>query len=156
MKQPKKLTPPVKDIRKSLYIEIDEKCTHDYHSGEQYGEWSKEYSNTVTKISRNEKLLDKWNFSEYKVSDEVYNSPFLYLVVVTYSSGDSFGRSSGNTSIAYITGNPDEALKIKGDLDRGINPPKDDPNSQNGGYYPWDGYFERVEDVNIVFLPVMG
>jgi hypothetical protein len=154
MKQPKKLTPPVKDTRKSIFVEIIQSCTRDYHSGEQYGEWETEYDNTVTKISRNKDLLQNWNFEECKVPDEVYDAPFLYLVVVTYSTGDTFGRSSGNTAIAYITEDPEEAVKIRDDLNLGKNPSNDAKCPK--GYCPWDGYFESMDDVSIIFLPVMG
>jgi hypothetical protein len=73
---------------------------------------------------------------------------------VTYSSGDTFGRSSGNIAIAYITQDPAEAVKVKADLNHGKNPSYDLKCPKN--YNPWDGYFERVENVDIVFLPVMG
>jgi hypothetical protein len=156
MKQPRKLTPPKKDERQSIYVETKSTCTHDYHDGKRFGDWEKTYSNKVEKISRNKDLLNKWNFEEYKVPDETYAASTLYLVVVTYSSGDSFGRSEGNTSVAYITENSGEALEIRDMINVGKKPSKDDQKYQHGGYAPWDGHFERVSDVDIVFLPVMG
>lgn len=156
MKKPKKLTPPAKDMRCPIFVEIEGACVRDYRSGEAYGGWEQQYSYNIKKISRNEKLLSKWDFTEYKVPNITLQSPTLYLVAVTYTTGDSFGRSLGNISIAYITEDSGEALKVMDDLNLGINPPKKDPKTQNGGYAIWDGYFERVESVDIVFLPVMG
>ena len=156
MKQPKKLKPPVKDTRKSLFIETESICTHNYRSDEVYGEWSSEHQCSVQKISRNRDLLNKWDFTEYKVPSETYDATTLYIVTVTYSSGDTFGSSSGNLAIAYITENSEEALKVRNGLGENINPNPEDPKSQCGGYAQWDGYFENIEGVDIVFLPVMG
>lgn len=156
MKQPKKLTPPVKDTRNSLFVEIESMCVHSFRSDEPYGDWGSEHQCSVQKISRNKDLLKTWDFTEYKVPNDVYNSQNLYIVAVTYSSGDSFGRSSGNLAIAYITESPDEALKVKNDLLKDVNPSEDDPKTQCRGYAEWNGYFEHIESVDIVFLPVMG
>lgn len=156
MKQPKKLTPPVEDTRNALFVETESLCVHSFQSDEAYGDWGSEHQYSVQKISRNKDLLRKWDFTQYKVPKDVYESPNLYIVTVTYSSGDTFGSSSGLLAIAYITENPDEALKVRDNLNQGCNPSEDDPKTQCGGYARWDGYFEHIESVDIVFLPVMG
>jgi len=175
MKQPKKLTPPPVDTRNKLYFEIEESVQRDYHSGEQYGEWETIKNCQLTKISRNKDLLRKWNFTSHQVNEEVYNAQYLYVVVVTYSSGDSFGRSEGNLAIAFVTENSDEAIKCRDAIleqeeyenrysfrDKSGKKPKwddafkDHPKSVCKGYSPWSGYFEHVSDVDIVFLPVVG
>lgn len=176
MKTPKKLTPPVEDKRKELHFEVEERCNRDYHSGERFGSWERENSCSLKKISRNRDFVNKWGHYSYKVPDEVYNAQMLYAVIVTYSSGDSFGTSSGNFALAYVTENADEALKVKNAIegndkfensrrysfqDKEGNDSwdkvwKHNPKSVNGVYSPWSGYFERIENVNIVFLPVMG
>lgn len=158
MKKPRKLTPPPKDTRKELYFEIESVCTRDWHDGEQWGSWERTYDSSLEKISRNKDLLNKWNFEAYQVNDEVYNAQNLYTVVVTYSSGDTFGRADGHVAIAFVTENPDEAIEARKALDSGKwdDEWRDHPKNVNGGYAPWNGYFESVTSVDVVFLPVMG
>ena len=160
MKKPKKLTPPPVDTRKELFVEERRSCVHEYDDddGEQYGSWERRYDNAVTKVSRNSKLLHRYNFTACKVPDEVYNAPYVYIVVVTYNTGDSFGTSSGNIAIAFITENPGEALEAKDVIENGdgwTDKWCDHPKSASS-YPRWQGYFESVESVDIVFLPVMG
>ncbi len=158
MKTPKKLTPPPVDTRKELFVEETSSCVRDYHDGEPFGEWEQKYDNSVVKVSRNSKLLNGYNFTACKVPDEVYNAPYVYIVVVTYSTGDSFGSSYGNLAIAFITENPEEALEAKDVIENGdgwTDKWCDHPKSATS-YPRWEGYFERVESVEIVFLPVMG
>lgn len=177
MKNPRKLTPPPKDTRNELYFEVVERCTNDYHDGEEYGKWERSYDSSLTKISRNKDLLDKWNFEAYRVNDEVYNAQNLYVVIVEYSTGDTFGRSDGHLAIAFVTENADEAVECKNAIleqdgyeyehaysfrEKTDKKPKwdeqfrDHPKNVRQGYAPWNGYFERIESVDVMFLPVMG
>jgi hypothetical protein len=177
MKPPRKLTPPPVDTRKELYFEINESVQRDYHSGEQFGEWETIKNCSLSKISRNKGLLSKWNFYSYQVNDEVYNAQNLYVVVVEYSSGDSFGRSEGNLAVAFVTENSQEAIECRDAIleneayeyenrysfrdKTGKKPMWDDkfrdhPKSVCKGYSPWRGYFEHVSGVSIEFLTVMG
>lgn len=176
MKTPKKLTPPVKDTRKELHFEVFEKCVRNFHDGERFGRWEKENSCSLTKISRSRDFVNKWGHYSYKVPDEVYDAKMLYVVTVTYSSGDSFGTSTGNFTVAFVTEDADEALKVKNSIedndkfeksrrytfldktgnDSWVKVLKHSPKSVNGVYSPWTGYFESIESVDIEFLPVMG
>lgn len=159
MKTPKKLTPPPVDTRKELFVEETSSCVRDYHEGVQFGEWEQQYDNDVTKVSRDSKLLNRYNFTACKVPDEVYDASYVYIVVVTYSTGDTFGNSSGNLAIAFITENPEEALKAKEVIEtvEGGWTKEWCKHPKSATSYPiWEGYFEHVENVEIVFLPVMG
>jgi len=157
MKKPKKLTPPPVDNRKELHVEIKSSCVYDECEGVQFGSWEKKFDETVVKISRDYKILNRFVFSSYKVPDEVYNATYVYIVAVTYSSGDTFGSSSGNTAIAFITENPEEALKAKDAVECNWSKPEWSKHPKNVAQYPsWTGYFESVENVKIVFLPVIG
>jgi hypothetical protein len=175
MKKPCKITAPPKDTRKELYFEIKSDCVHDWHDGEKYGSWERKYDSSLKNISRNKDLLDKWNFEAHRVNDEVYDAQSLYAVVVTYDSGDTFGNSEGNLALAFVTENTDEAIQCKDALleqeqyeyeskysfreKTGKKPKWDESfrdHPKSTGRSPWNGYFERVTSVDIVFLPVMG
>lgn len=177
MKNPKKLTPPEKDNRNELYFEISESCIRDYHDGKEWGEWATDYVHSLDKVSRNKDLLNKWNFESHKVPDEVYNATSVYVVVVTYDSGDTFGRSTGHLAIAFVTENADEAVACKnaileqeeyknehaysfrkktGKLPTWDNMFRKHPKSVREGYAPWNGYFEHITSVDIKFIQIMG
>ncbi len=176
MKKPKKIQPPVPKTGQELYFEIQSTCLRDYHSGEQFGEWESCYDQRLSKISRNSKLLDKYGFEAHKVPDEVYNAKSLYVVVVIYSTGDSFGHSRGNISLAFATEDPDEAIAVKESIELEdehnnaysrsqkkanekefwSNKFREHPKSLNTSNYTWNGYFESVEHVKVEFLQVIG
>lgn len=155
IKTPKKIEPPKVDERLSLYIEIDQTCTRDEREDVEWGSWETHYDSSVTKVSRNKDLLNKWNFESFSVPQSTYDAEYVYVVVVTYESGNTFGRSYGNVTVAFVTENPDDAVDAKEAIDKGWTDEwRDHPNSC--GYAPWDGYFERVQSVNIEFFKVLG
>lgn len=155
MKTPKKLEPPKKNPNtQELFVEFSETCSRDYHSEEQWGEWETIKHPSFEKISRNKELLKRWSFDSFKVSDEVFNAPHLYVVWVEYGSGDTFGRSEGNYEIAAITEIPEEALAIQKSIEKGKF---DDDHPKSVCSYPsWTGYFESLTAVHVEFAQVMG
>lgn len=76
-----------------------------------------------------------------EVEPKVLESQFVYLVVVRYKTGDTFGSSYGNFHFYSVRATKEEAAQDQKD----INAPRKDNNS----YRPWDGYFERLEEVEI-------
>ncbi len=174
MKKPVKLTPPVKKMGNELYFEVSAITIHEEREPVAYGSWREEKSCSLKNVSRNKDLLNKWNFHSYIVPDEVYNASNIYVVVVTYSSGDSFGRSEGNIALAFATENPEEAIAAKKAIEdeqdfdsrwSDNKPNKEDiwsvkfdkhPKRLETSNYVWGGYFERVESVNIEFKTIMG
>jgi hypothetical protein len=171
MKKSQKITKPPVDNRPELYFEIDEVCLRNEREEEQYGRWEKDKACSLKKVARNKDFLSKWNFTAYKVPDIVYNADSVYVVSVVYSSGDSFGSSSGNFQVAFVTEDPKEALRAKEAIEEDHRIKKtytkekeykvwsDFRNSEKlvcGKYFSWDGYFENIEEIRIDFLKVIG
>jgi len=168
MRKPKKLTPPdPKAGCQPIYYRVVSNCVENYREDKEWGNWRTIYESKLVAVSRNSGLLPEYSYGKAKVPIETYQADFLYLVCVTYSDGDTFGNSSGNMSVAYITESPDEALKIKGAIDaqsESYESEKPDPfwdewpehAKSVSSYCEWNGYFCGVESVEIVFLPVMG
>lgn len=155
MKKPRKLQPPKPDDRVELFIETSRDTVRDYHSGEQWGEWETIYNSRIDKVSRNKDLLHKWSFEAFKVPQSTYDADKVYVVVVTYSSGDTFGCSYGNIAIAFVTEDADEAIKAKKAVETDWSDKwRDHP--KGVGYAPWNGYFEGVQSVEIQMFNVMG
>jgi len=69
----------------------------------------------------------------------------IYVVVVRYQTGDSFGTSHGRWEMegGYLT--KEEAAKVK----ESIN------DNTYEGYKSWKGYFEALEDVEIHELKIV-
>jgi len=67
----------------------------------------------------------------------------LYLVVVRYYDGDTFGRINGYWYIASCCNNLKSAKKVKKSIDYGL---------YEEDYIPWRGYFAGLEGVDIIEL----
>ena len=79
-----------------------------------------------------------------------FEAECIHLVVVTYESGDTFGRSYGNFSIAGAYKKTKEAMSVKNRIEYDYRHPG--YKAQYTGYKPWDGYFEELTCVEIITL----
>jgi hypothetical protein len=70
----------------------------------------------------------------------------VFLVVVRYEDGDTFGSCYGNFHFYSIRATEKEAEKDKAIIET--------PRGENDDYRPWDGYFERLEEVEIYEMPL--
>jgi len=68
----------------------------------------------------------------------------LYVVIVRYSSGDTFGTTLGNWHIIGAYKSFKKAEKIRISIDK----------NKYKGYKPWEGYFESLEGVTVERLDV--
>jgi len=65
----------------------------------------------------------------------------VWVVIVRYQSGDSFGSSYGNWHIEGAYKAEGKAIFIKKSIENG---------TYKGWYKPWIGYFEGLESVEVV------
>lgn len=92
------------------------------------------------------KLLGAWTTAQDWVETvEVDFTPKsgekVYIIVVRYSTGDSFGRSNGHWHIEGAYNDRDEAEAIGKRIAHG--------NYKKDSYLPWNGYFEHLEEVSV-------
>lgn len=82
-----------------LYVYYTAGCNDSYHDGEQYGEWSEDNYFSVDGVC----LADpKGSCDEINVCFEKKDiGDCIYVLVVHYGSGDSFGYSTGNGEIIW-------------------------------------------------------
>ena len=71
-----------------------------------------------------------------------------YVVVVRYKSGDTFGNSYGNGCIEGVFIHQADAEKRQAELKNGKG-------RSIHGYKAWEGYFERLESVDIHLVPLV-
>lgn len=141
------------------YLKIinDRYTEKSHHSDEEYGSWEECYSNNVTGI---EIVGDKDIYSLCR-HDEVKDGDVLYLVVIEYSSGNSFGKSYGEIEFVETFRDIEDAracIKAIHDFNNNVSKTLK-YKLDNGEYYEteycqWKGYFEHIEDVYIKRLTV--
>jgi hypothetical protein len=79
----------------------------------------------------------------------------VFVVVVTYGSGGTFGSSSGNVCIVAVFSNEAHAnsiaqdIRADDDLTDRYGEPKKGKKERFTGYKPWKGYFESLEGVEV-------
>lgn len=138
-------------------VNIESFCDDSYQSEERYGDWHSSYHNTlkdVTKIDEKDAYPDVTSIHDFKVGD------IAYLVWVEWSTGDSFGHASrSQTEAIALLKEGKDAFKLA-ELIR--NPPKKKKDVSQSitfkdstgqvvdiRYFPWCGYFETLENVNV-------
>jgi hypothetical protein len=106
-------------------------------------------------IGSNKKHHTFYDELDFPVDYEVKKGDTVFIVVVTFEDGDTFGRSYGNVCVVDIFTNEEEAetlASIISDDEKKCD--KDDILDRKAkrsyeGYAPWDGYFERLENVEV-------
>ena len=94
-----------------LFVQYDETCTHSYRSPEQWGDWSESYDFRVKSVS----LTSRDRYDEEKLGclvDVKAGEP-VFVLYMTYSTGDTFGRAEGKGEVIWVFKDPDLANKAK-------------------------------------------
>ena len=132
-------------------------------SDDVYRSWSSDISNQPYgyELKDSESYFDcaLWSGESYEEGQRIY---FVY---VEYSTGDSFGSSSGNIEYVGAFTNKEKADKlVKLILENYGNHPDYDFSKENNKNtfeyegqkvytYSWKGYFEHLESVYVTSLP---
>lgn len=86
----------------------------------------------------------------FEVSDEVFNSDQVYLVIVRYRDGGTFGSTTGNWHIQKAFTNPEDAKALASSIRNGsYEKEMNRKHGQYNHYMPWVGHFSRLEGVEI-------
>lgn len=115
---------------------------------ESYGEWSESYSNTFESIEKIEKYPDLCSVEDLKIGDTVY------VVWAEWSTGDSFGNADRYyTEALAVFSNSTDAVNMKNALmksdGKGYNFVASIGQIFETEYAPWDGYFERLDEIHV-------
>lgn len=139
-------------------VVINSTCLEKYREPVEFGEWREEYINVFSCIQKNSKSPD------IVVENDIPVGETCYVVWVEYSQGDSFGWGKNyGVEPMYVTTSYDVALEVMGIIlenSKEYDNKSEYKNSQiiplNNGetlklpdYFPWCGYFERLERVHV-------
>ena len=132
-------------------VEIDSICTHNHHSGEQFGEWSASYTNTFKGVSLSEANAN------LRAPFTAKTGAVVYVVWAEWSSGDSFGSdtcgSKEELAIFQTHAIALEYVQWLQAFDHTDWKPHicktSDGQEFTHGYLPWQGYFESLEGIYI-------
>ena len=130
----------------TIWITYDEHCTGgdvvEGQEDEPYADREDEYIDwTLLKASLLEPSSVYREPVEVKSAKIVSPGDSMYILVVRYSSGDTFGHSCGHGYAEGAYENKDTAELIAAMIEANTYPSK--------GYLPWQGYFESLEGVEI-------
>ena len=94
-----------------LFVQYNEHCTDSYHSGEQWGEWRESYDFSVTGVSLTSR--DRWNEETLGCLVDVKAGEPVFVLYMTYSTGDTFGRAEGKGEVIWVFKDAALAMKAK-------------------------------------------
>lgn len=153
-KKPQKAKKKQAPEPKRLYLVYDEtRSGGNICEGEEDSDWPNrdpEYIEvSFTALYRNPPE-NRFFYDSFEVSEEVYNAEQVYMAVVRYSDGDTFGYTSGYWSVEGIFSSQSEAEKLLSKLDNEASQP-----FTMGKYTKaWHGYFGSFEGTQVEFLTV--
>ena len=146
-----KQTPPTT----TLVVDVQQYVHESHRSSEQYGSWSEERSAEVISVM----LGDETTMYGERITipGTVKNGDLVYVLFMTYSSGDSYGSSSGNYEVFWVFTDKNlamAALEVVKKANDYRNQDKDDTltfkledGTEQSVGNPAAGYFENMEDV---------
>lgn len=119
-------------------------------SDEQYSDREPEYQE-IQKITIHKTKGDLFFCpGSIEIDKNLLDEKGLFLVIVLYQTGDTFGTSYGNHHIVNAYKTEEEANNKKD----GINKHYEEyqKTGKYTGYCPWIGYFERLENVLVEYV----
>jgi len=138
-----------------LFVQYDEHCTHSHREPVEYGSWREDYDFRVKGVSLTSR--DHWNEEKLGCTVDVKAGDVVFVLYMTYDTGDSFGRATGKGEIIWVFKDPVLAMVAKAKWEAEND--KRDPEFSiefevDGGTKvkqsnPAAGYFENVGYVDV-------
>jgi len=82
-----------------LSVEYTQYCTHDYHSGNRFGDWETRYQFSVTGVVAG--YTPKIN-EQFALGIDVQPGEIVHVLSMEWSDGDSFGRAYGKGEVMWV------------------------------------------------------
>lgn len=137
-----------------VYIYWDERIESEFREDKEWGDWKIVYNSKVLSVRTSE---DPNSFS-FVIAEVPDKTSKVWVVSVTYSTGDTFGNSEGNLQVANVFSDYEEAEQLCLDLKRerettgGWKDQKKSylvDDSRLLSYPRWRGYFESIGEIRL-------
>ena len=95
-----------------LFVQYNERCICSHRASGRYGDWSEEYDfdvKSVSATSRNNFYAEE----TINVGIDVAAGDVVFVLYMTYSTGDSFGRATGKGEVLWAFKDAAIAMKAK-------------------------------------------
>lgn len=134
-----------------IRVKSSEYCIHSEREEEQYGSWSEDYDFSIDKVSVvKEDYKSSYDEDVYAISDDATTA---YVIVMRYSTGDSFGHADGKGEVIHAFGDrfvAETALeRIEKQKDEWTFTFKDDFGREISYSNCGAGYFESIWSIDI-------
>ena len=141
-----------------LHIQYNSYCVDSKDADEPFGEWYSEYDFSIKGASLT--ASERYDNETFNVDSDVKAGDPVFVLYMTYSSGDSFGSSEGEGEVlwafkdatlaaaarsAWKKGGDEKAQSIEFEIDGGRKIKLSNP--------AW-GYFENMSSVDLVTVLV--
>lgn len=124
-------------------------CLDSYQSEKYYGEWWADYSFSVDSVSISDEKRYEGDSEKFNLDVEV--GDIVYVVYITYSDGDSFGRSTGKGEVVWMYKEKRKAEDCAESVEKFKGRYSINIETEDGQVVSWSNpcsdYFSQLEDV---------
>lgn len=131
-----------------LHVQVESNCVRDYHDGEQWGEWETIHEYVGCKVLSGAEGKIGYYTKAVEVDFEPQIGQVVFPVLVSYGTGDTFGRSEGLVEVVAVVNDPSKAGRIQQAITDDAEKYGANKISVEGldiYTYNWKGYFESFE-----------
>lgn len=136
----------------TVYVYTNTTNTNSEYSDEPYGDWTADYDFEVTSVTL-EKPQHVCDYETFNTSFNVEEGDSIYVLSMIYSSGDSFGSSSGNGEVIWVFKDVEFAKAAAQALRKHENDFsvkfKDESGQEITMHNPGAGYFEHISSIDV-------
>lgn len=136
----------------NIYIEYSETRISSYRDDEQFGSWGEENDFSIVRATISKP--DGYEYETFELNEKIKKYDEIYVLYMTYSTGDSFGNSSGNGEILWVFSDKEIAETALAEW-------REHEEAQYVEFYisdgqkvrmgnPAYGYFEHVDTLDII------
>jgi hypothetical protein len=136
-----------------VYVTTEESCYDSYLSSEPYGDWYEHWDCRVNEVYI-QKEAGHYYADSFKLGDvDLKSGSPVFVLVMHYDTGDSFGRATGKMEVLWVFDNYQDASDARKAVEANQEEFSVKFETARGEIKmsnPGAGYFESVNNIDIV------